>query len=146
MRHAPTARAEDEPSSSSEADSDDVESAEEDKPEEELLIAHPDLYERLRPWGRREVLAAGACIMAWYATSVSAIVANKTLLRSRRYVSPFFMSTVYMAVKWLLSRLLLLCMRRPPLVFRRCVRRAPPRRSCHPPPRRLTLNYRATCA
>ena len=67
---------------------DDEDSAEEDKSEEELLIATPSHYEQLRPWSQRDVLVAGACIVAWYATSVSMTVANKSLMSSRREASP----------------------------------------------------------
>ena len=136
MRHAPYGHHEDE---SSETESDDLESAEEDKSEEELLIANPVLFDRLQPWGRREILVAGVGIMAWYATSISAIMANKTILRSRRYASPFFISAVYMAMKWLLSRLLMLIMRRPPLVFRRHAHRPTCRAASKRSVRTLTL-------
>eukprot|EP00966_Prymnesium_polylepis_P112589 2604745-Prymnesium_polylepis.1 len=61
MKHAPYGQ-HSEDSSDAES-SDEEESAEED--EEELLIgAGPDMYQQLRPWGRRDVLAAGGYIVA----------------------------------------------------------------------------------
>lgn len=95
----------------------DEDSAEED-PEEELLIANSDLYKERRPWGWRETLTAGGCIIGWYSVGISAIITNKLLLQMRRFQFPFTLCLTYMFVKWPLARLVLLIMRRPPLAFR----------------------------
>lgn len=93
----------------------DEDSAEED-PEQELLIGiQPELK---RPYGWREMLTAGACILGWYSVGISAIVTNKLLLRMPRFRFPFTLCLVYMFVKWPLARLVLFAMRRPPLAFR----------------------------
>ena len=93
----------------------DEDSAEED-PEQELLIgSQPELK---RPYGWREMLTAGACILGWYSVGISAIVTNKLLLRMPRFRFPFTLCLVYMFVKWPLARLVLFAMRRPPLAFR----------------------------
>ena len=93
----------------------DEDSAEED-PEQELLIGiQPELK---RPYGWREMMTAGACILGWYSVGISAIVTNKLLLRMPRFRFPFTLCLVYMFVKWPLARLVLFAMRRPPLAFR----------------------------
>jgi solute carrier family 35 protein C2 len=97
-------------------DDTDEDSAEED-PEEELLIAS-ELYKAHRPWGWRDTLTAGGCILGWYSVGISAIITNKLLLRMRRFQFPFTLCLTYMFVKWPLARLCLFVMRRPPLAFR----------------------------
>ena len=91
-------------------------SAEED-PEEELLIASSEVYQAQRPWGWRETLTAGGCILGWYSVGISAIITNKPLLRMRRFQFPFTLCLIYMFIKWPLARLVLFAMRRQPLVF-----------------------------
>ena len=93
----------------------DEDSAEED-PEQELLIgAQPELKQ---PYGWREMMTAGGCILGWYSVGISAIVTNKLVLRMPRFHFPFSLCLVYMFVKWPLARLVLYAMRRPPLAFR----------------------------
>jgi len=99
-------------------DEDDDSSEASEDPEEELLIANSQAYQAQRPWGWRDTLTAGACILGWYAVGISAIITNKLLLRMRRFQYPFTLCLVYMFVKWPLARLVLFAMRRPPLVFR----------------------------
>ena len=84
-------------------------------PEQELLIgAQPELKQ---PYGWREMMTAGGCILGWYSVGISAIVTNKLVLRMPRFHFPFSLCLVYMFVKWPLARLVLYAMRRPPLAF-----------------------------
>ena len=112
MKHAPFNHGDDD-----DDEDEDEESAEEDASEEELLIADPDAFGKAEAWRRQDTLIAGLCIVGWYTTSLATIIANKLLLQSKRLAYPFFACFVYMLVKWLLSRVLLLAQRRPPLEF-----------------------------
>lgn len=112
MRHGPQPRASDDDDTEEDASEEDA--SEED---EYLIGVNPSVFQHQQAWGRREAAAAGGCIAAWYLLSVTVLMANKLILRARSFDYPFLASFTYMALKWLLSRLMLLASGQPPLAF-----------------------------
>ncbi|KAL1518495.1 hypothetical protein AB1Y20_002786 [Prymnesium parvum] len=115
MRHARHAQAQAD-DSASESSEEEV-SAEEDQSEEELLIADPAVYQRSRQYDLGAVAAIGGWAAVWCVTSVLSELANRTLLGAHGLGCVCLVSSLYMIVICISSRLLLLCSRRPPLAF-----------------------------